>query len=152
MNQLIRETQAHGARWISIHDAHLSQILCQEDSVVFCFEDGFNLVENGKLVRKLHGRIELLECNSSEFSCNIIKRKTSRQGAKLYGRPVCLEELNNTLVTKKMYVEVFLELYGANHLHWRGELLPYRKNNKKHLAPLVTIDTMDFFPMIYLWE
>ena len=152
MNRLIREAQTHGERWISIHDAHISQILCQEHSVVFCFNDGFDLIENGQLERKLHGHIELLNCNSSDFSCNVIARRPTRQGAKLYGRPVCLEGLNKILASKNMYVEIFLELYGINHLHWRGELLPYKKITRKQLAPLVTIDTMDSFPMIYSWE
>ena len=83
-----------------------------------------------------------------KYRVNVIARRPTRQGAKLYGRPVCLEGLNKILASKNLYVEIFLELYGINHLHWRGELLPYKKITRKQLAPLVTIDTMDSFPMI----
>lgn len=152
MERLNREFSTNGDRWISIHDMHLSKISCLENSVVFCFEDGFNLIENTQLFRKSKGYIELFGCNYSDFSCSIFERRITKKGTKLYGRPISLEELNRILVSEKKCVEIFLELYDFNHLYWRGELLPHKTISKKNLAPLITIEAMEFFPMMYLWE
>ena len=152
MNRLARETPINGDKWISIHDMHLSQIKCKSSSVIFCFKDGFNLIENGRLLKTGSGCIELIGCNSSDFSCNVIKRIVSKQGTRLYGRPISLEKLNKMLVSKKNHVEVFLELYDYNHLYWRGEISPFKRLFKRQLAPIITIEAMNFFPMIYLWK
>lgn len=152
MNQLKRESPIQGEPWISIHDMHISQIICREKSVVFYFENGFDLIDNGQLIHKSKGRIELLGCNSSDLSCNIIKRRATRNGEKLYGRSASLEEINQMISKGKKIVEIFLELYDFNHFYWRGELLPYNRISKHLLAPIVTFETMGFFPMIYSWE
>lgn len=152
MNRLIREAPTKGNQWVSIHDMHISQILCRDNSVVFCFNEGFNLIEDGRLLRKSCGSIELVGCNPAELSCNIIKRIPSKKGEKLCGKPISPEELNKLLANKRKYIEVILELYDINCLYWRGEILPYNRIQKKRLMPYVTIEVMDFFPMIYSWE
>lgn len=151
MNLLKRESPINGDRWVSLHDARLTQIVYCENAVVFCFEEGFSLIENGQCYKANKGIVELSECNFSDFSCMLFKRRTTKKGAKLYGKPISLEELNKKLVSEKKYMELFIELYDFNHSYWRGELLPH-KCIFKRLAPLITIEAMDFFPMTYSWE
>ncbi|MBQ6239683.1 MAG: hypothetical protein IJK56_04885 [Firmicutes bacterium] len=150
MNQLMRESPIHGEKWISIHDMHISQIVCRENSVVFCFNEGFDLIEEGKLLRTGSASIELIGCNPQDISCKIIKRKPSNKGEKICGKPISLEKINKMLTKKKQCIEIFLELYNTNCMYWRGELLPYTR--KDRFMPYVTIETMDFYPMVYRWE
>lgn len=149
MKQLKRESPVKTDRWISIHDKKITQIVCDEDSVEFQFKDGFNLIEGNSIHSTKTGCIKLSGCDFNDFSCCIIRRKSSRKGAKLYGRPISLEELGELLSKKGKSVEVFLELYDSNFLYWRGALCPY---NKRGLSDWVVIETMDFFPMTYEWE
>lgn len=150
--QLERESPLCGQQWVSIHDKQLSNILCYENSVRFIFNDGFDLIENGQITRIGKGYIELKGCNSDDFSCHVIKRKTTKKGSKLFGKPITLEELSGILSDKRKTIEIYVELYDTNRFYWRGELHPYKKLFGKELSPLVTIETMDFYPMVYSWE
>ena len=152
MNQLVRESPINGSRWISLHDMQLTKVIFQKNSVVFFFENGFNIIEDDNVYRKTRGNINLLNCDSSDFTCSIIERRKTKQGVKLKGRPITLEGLNKMLVGEKKHVELFLELYDFNHLYWRGEMHPYKQILNRRLAPLVIIEAMDFFPMVYSWE
>ncbi len=151
MDQLLRHSPINGEKWISIHDMHLSSILWQKNSVSFIFENGFIMIENDQIKKKEKGVIELCGCSPSDCSCRIIKRKRTRLGTKTYGRTVSLENLNKILIKKKQYIEIVLELYDANYMYWRGEMLPNRKTING-LAPYVTIEIMGFFPMKYSWK
>lgn len=150
MNQLMRESPIHGKKWISIHDMRICQIVCRENSVVFCFSEGFDLIEEGKVLRTGSASIELIGCNPQDVSCKIIKRKSSKKGEKICGKPLSLDKINRMLARKKQYIEIILELYDINCMYWRGELLPYTR--KGRFMPYVTIETMDFYSMVYTWD
>lgn len=149
MEQIKRDDPLYSGRWVSIHDKKITAIECNEKSVVFHFANGFDLIDNDQVVSTKNGRIELRGCNSDEFDCHIIRRKTSRKGAKLYGKPISLAALGELLSQKEKTVEIYLELYDVNFMHLRGELCPYKKHG---LSDCVVIETMDFFPMTYYWE
>ena len=149
MKQIKRDTPAIADRFISLHDKEITRIACGENSVVFYFDEGFTLVENGQAVSTKSGSVAFEGCNAEEFSCSIIKRKATRKGAKLYGTPISLAELGKMLSQKERSVEIYLELYDVNHTHWRGELCPYKKRG---LSDCVVIEMMDFVPMRYCWE
>ena len=154
MNSLKRQSPQNGERWISLHDKKLSRIElthrgATDNSVVFCFDGGFDLIENGKIRTVPEGRIELIGCAPGELRLYIFRRRCTKKGAVLRGTPVSVEKLGKMLDGKKT-AEIFLELYDANHLYWRAELLPHRSLFKR-LAPELTVETMDFFPMLYSW-
>lgn len=149
MKQLKRGSPANADRWVSLHDKRITKIVCEEDRVMFHFKDGFTVIEGNSANATKTGRLTLSGCDHDEFSCWIVRRKASRKGSKCYGKPVSLRELGELLSEKGKAIEIYLELYDANFLHWRGALCPY---NKRDLSDLVVIETMDFFPMTYEWE
>lgn len=149
MEQLVKEMPSNSGRWISLHDKNITSIVCNENSVQFYFDE-FTLVDGDNVTYTKGGYIELSDCNADEFSCYIIRRKTSPKGAKSYGKPIFLKELADMISEKDKSIELFLELYECNYFHWRGEFFPYDK--KHRLSDLVIIETMDFFPMTYYWE
>lgn len=143
MEQLERGSPAKGDRWVSLHDKRITKIVCDEDRVVFHFKEGFTVIQGNSANVTKTGRLTLSGCGPDEFSCWIVRRKTSRKGSKCYGKPISLRELGELLSEKGKTIEVFFELYDANFLHWRGALCPY---NKRGLSDLVVIETMDFSP------
>ena len=127
-NQLIIGPEINGDRWVSIHDMHIYHIFCRDNSVVFWFKEGFDLVENGLAHKTNNGYIELRGCEPSDLECMIFRRKQTKKGERVYGKPVSIEKLNKMLLKKNQCIEVFFELYDADTVYWRGELYPYPKN------------------------
>lgn len=143
------EFSAGSSRFVSLHDKRITQIVCAENSVEFHFENGFSLVDGNNTTSTKSGYVRLCGCSSDDFCCSIIKRKASRKGAKLHGKPISLKELGDLLSENKKSIEIFLELYNNNCLYWRGDLYPYKKRG---LNDWVIIEIMDFFSMTYDWE
>ena len=153
MNQLERAQPAFCELSISLHDRQITRISCNSQSTVFHFNKGFTLIHNNDALTTNAGYIELHGYDCNEFSCHIIKRYPTRKGARLQGLPITLKELDQLLVKKKQYIELYLELYDDNHFYWRGELLPHKRPfSRRQLAPIVVIETMGFPKMIYSWE
>ena len=151
MNNLRKETYVHSQPWISLHDKRITRIECDNQSVVFHFDEGFDLVDNDAVVRLNHGRVKLIGCKLEEISCHIIKRRFTDKGEVLHGKPMSIKALNRLLMCEGKYVEVFGELYNYNLIHWRCELCSYSQKENMHISPYVIIET-DFFPIEYSWD
>ena len=132
-----------------ICDSTIDEIICSEDSVRFVFSKGFYVIDEGVLFSCSYGYVELGNCSPSEISCHIIKREPTQEGAKLLGIPISIVELANVLSVEKQEIELYLELYDFNYLHWRGVLLPY---NSHALSDNILIETCGSFPIIFCWE
>jgi len=148
MKTVYENFQSHTNRRISICDAQINTIVCTENVVQFHFFEGFWLIDNNQVSPTKAGYIELVDCNADEFNCHLIRRKATPKGAKLYGLPLSLNELNNLLTQKNRKIEINMELYDFNSLHWRGTLLPYKKRG---LSDYVIIETTGCFPITYSW-
>ena len=140
MQQLKKERPDCAGRWISLHDKRITSIVCNENSVQFYFDE-FTLVDGDNVTYTKKGYIELSDCNADEFSCYIIRRKTSPKGAKSYGKPISLEKLANIISKNDKSIELFVELYDNVFFHWRGTFLPY---DKHRLSDYIIIETNDF--------
>lgn len=139
----------HAPKKFCICDCHIDAIDCMPDKVRFVFSKGFSVISGDELEESSSGYIELSDCDAGEFSCYIIQRESTPRGARLYGEPVSLNELADMLKFEKRKIEIFLELYDFNYFHWRGVLLPYKKDG---LSDEVVIETWGCFPMTYYWE
>jgi len=129
---------------ISICDSKIDKIIYSSDAVQFCFNDGLYLIKNDNISKSGKAYIELQGCDSDEFSCYIIKQKTSKNGAVLKGKPIPLKEIKKLLDKKKFQIEICLELYDFNYMYWRGEVFPYKKRG---LSDLVIIEMSGNFPV-----
>ncbi len=132
-----------------ICDAQIDEIICNENMVRFVFSKGFYVVEKNKVELTSKGDIEFLDCSSDEFICYILQREPTQLGAKVYGQPISLADLANMLIEKNQKIELFLELYDFNFLHWRGTLLPHKAEG---LSDNVIIETSGCFSITYSWE
>ncbi len=137
---------------VSLHDKVITEIVCKETHVDFHFAKGFDVIDGATVVPTKIGYVRFEQCDSEDFDCYIIKRWPTSKGLKLRGRQISLKKLSFLLKEKKASIEVYLELYDFNHTYFRGELLPTKSTAFRRLAPLVIIETMDFFPMTYTWE
>ena len=146
------DAPSHSGFWVSLCDRRITSIECHESSVIFHFADGFTVVDNDKVTTSKIGKVELVGCSSDDFSCYIIKRKTSRAGTLSRGKPISLEKLGQILSQKEKSIEIYLELYDMCFFHWRGEYAPYQKKRFRHRSDCIVIEAMDFFPMTYNWE
>ena len=149
MNQIVRDKPLQSNCWISIHDKRMTSIVCNDESILLYFADGFTLIEDDQIVAIPKGYIELSDCSPDNFNCIIIKRRKSKKGARLYGKSISLVELGKMLAKKRKSVEIYLEQYDFNLMHWRGEFFPCKKRG---LADCIVIEAMDFFTMTYHWD
>lgn len=131
----------------SIYDMCVDRIACGEDTVEFCFPDGFYLIENGQLVRTGRSSITL-HCNEDEFFCHVIHRTATPAGVEYHGIPLSLTELSHLLEAGRK-IELYQELFGYECLYWRGALLPY---NQEGLTDQVEMELCGNFAMTYTWE
>ena len=151
MTQFVKKKILYDETFVSLHDARFNHVYYHEGSVFFEFSDGFSVIEKGVLSKVTYGRVEFAGVNFEDLFCHIFKRKKSKKGSRLIGNPITPEELDKYLSKNGWKVELVLELYDSNHIHWRGIIVP-SKMSRKHLSTLVTIDLMDCCPIIYSWE
>lgn len=130
----------------SLCDCTIDKIICNEDSIKFVFSKGFFAVEAGGVASCSSGYVELNNCNPNELSCYIINRKPTQKGAQLLGIPLSIVDLADLLATNERGIEIYLELYDFNYLHWRGVLLPHNSNK---LSDNVLIETCGSFPITF---
>lgn len=148
MGHWVRKSQFNFNKWISLHDRKVTGIECKENSVEFMFDDGFDLIDGESCINVKPGRVELEECNSNEFRCYIIERQVSENGAILNGKAISLNELSK-LISKERTLEIHVELYDSDYMHFRGAFFPYEGRS---LSTVVVIETNDFFQMNYRWD
>lgn len=139
----------HTPKRFCICDAKIDLIACQEKTVRFVFSKGFHLVSCDNIQLASTGSIEISNCAANDFSCHVVHRETTPFGAKLFSEPIPLHELARIVNESGRQIEIFLELYDFNCLHWRGVLLPY---NMQGLSDHVVIEICGCFPMTYFWE
>jgi len=144
--QLNIEQFFHGEKKISICDAIIDKIIYNEVCVKFVFSDGFYIV--GEDEKCTEAYIEIKNCLPDDFSCYSIKRTSTKDGAKVTGTPIALETLSSLLELNKCRIELFLELYDVNYLHWRGVLLPYKEDD---LSDHIVIEICGTYPVTYSW-
>lgn len=149
MTHLIRARVSSKEPWVSIHDMYITDIVIGDDSVKFCFADGFNLVDNGQLIRTGPGDIEFLGCGSENFICDVIQGR----GPWYFGKLISLEKLRALLSKGKYRLEINVELYASNQMYWRGYLIPSDQHKRlftRRHNQVVTIEA-EYFPMKYSW-
>lgn len=132
-----------------ICDAHMDAISFSTGSIRFVFSKGLSKVTCDEVETEGKGYIELMDCDAEEFSCYFVQREPTSAGAQIYGKPISLVELANMLSSEESKIEIFLELYDFNYLHWRGVLLPHKNGN---LSNHIIIETSGRFTMICCWD
>lgn len=144
----VRNFQSNFNKWISLHDRKVTKIECKESSVVFMFDNGFDLIDGEKCINVKSGYVEIENCTSNDFRCYVIERQTSPSGAIFNGKPMSLSELSK-LISKERTLELHVELYDSDYMHFRGAFFPYEGHS---LSTIVVIETNDFFQMNYYWN
>ena len=146
MQFLYKHFPADSERSVSICDALIYKVSCEDEKVSFFFRNGFCIDEEKHWINADQGCLEFLCCNADEFSCHVIKRTPSKEGDLLQGKPISLCELGNLLDNENRQIEIFLELYDVNNMYWRGVLLPY---NPTGLSDRIDIELSGQFAMRY---
>lgn len=149
MKQLEKTKPFDYNKWVSIHDKKITEIICGEHFVQFVFKNGFDLIDKENVSTVCNGRITMKNCTANDFKCKIITTRTSKSGLKIFGHAIPMEKINDMLSNKKCEIEIYLELYDFNFMYWRGTI---RSNDKKKRNKIITIETNDFFPIIYSWD
>lgn len=149
MELSLQRFPTYDQRKISICDQIIDQIIYGENSVAFHFAKGFYYCHEGRITATATGCITLESCTPDEFTCYLINPCFSQDGAKLVGTPLHLENLADYLTSENRQIEIYLELYDFNFLHWRGVLKPY---NDSGLSDRIIIELAGDFPITYTWE
>lgn len=147
MRQTYNQYPSHNDKRFCICDSQIDSIILENNTVRFLFSNGYYGFDHGQITPTSPGYIEFADCDPSEFTCYIIERSPSEMGAKMVGYPISLENLVYLLTEEERKVEIFLEMYDFNYLHWRGVLLPYRDQG---LSDIITIEISGCYPMSYV--
>ena len=139
----------YSERNFSISDSYIGRIDIENDCVRFCFPNGFFCVDHGKIRKTNSSYIEIDDCDADEFNCYYFNREKSENGAILYGQPISLSELGLMLIKTGSKLEVYLELYDFDFLHWRCILVPYQPDG---LSSRIDIEISGHYPFAYYWE
>lgn len=140
---------SHQISKVSICDACIGSIQHLENAIRFIFPEGFFIVSDDEVIKSSFGYIELSDCTANDVFCYFFRRSPSPQGAILQGDPLSTVELAELLERKDHILEIFMELYDFNCLHWRGVLLPCTTEG---LSDHVTIEAYGEFLVTYFWE
>ena len=135
----------------SLCDCFIEKISVNSDSIVFVFSEGF-IVINGTYIRHSHaGQVRMLGLEPDDLSCWIMKRHSTKRGAKLCGKPISIEKLSQYLDRKKLKIELFAEMYEAYRLHWRGAFYPSEHRRLNTHVVIETISDSDI-ELEYTWD
>lgn len=146
MQYFYKSFPTYPERRVSICDAQIYKVRCEDEKVSFFFRNCFFIDEETHWMKADQGCLEFLCCNANEFSCHIIKRTPSKEGDVLHGEPISLVDLGNLLDNENRNIEIFLEMYDFYNMYWRGALLPY---NCTGLSDRIDIELSGQFAMRY---
>ena len=149
IHHLKRIQPDNGKTWVSLHDVRITKIKCENNHVIFFFKNGFDLIDNGELIKTKKGAVVMGDCDDSNFSCEIIRGIKTRKGLISIASPITLGELGKML-SKWKALEIYVELYDSNHFYWKADIYSYSKIGL--ISSEVTIQSMDALPITYYWE
>lgn len=131
-------------------DHIIDRITITSEAVTFSFPNGFSLLNDKEMIISGSGSVRVIGCSPQEgINCWIIRRRATKQGAKLYGKPVSLSKLSELLEKKKLKIEIFCEMYEQHRLYWKGVLLP---SNNLRLSTLVIFESVNDYKIEYSWN
>ena len=149
MREILRDDSLYTNRKFSLCDCFITHISIEADAVVFHFCEGFSVIEGDAIHHTHSGQVRLSGLEADDLSCWIIKRKATRQGSKLYGKPISIEKLVQLLERKNLQIELFAEMYEAYRFHWRGAFCPA---SRRRLSTLVVLETTADLELEYIWD
>lgn len=149
MREILRDDSLYTNRKFNLCDCFIERISVDANAVVFHFREGFSVIEGDTINYTHSGQVRILGLEADDLSCWIIKRKATRQGSKLYGKPISIEKLAQLLERKNLQIELFAEMYEAYRFHWRGTLHP---SSHRRLSTLVVLETTADFELEYIWD
>ena len=152
MNTLKIDPDTTPTQFISLHDSRITSIRYSKNSVTFGFDEGFDLIEDSEVRHTGPGAVSFEDCSFDDFFCYKIRCKPNKNGLKIRGKEIYIEELDYRFFSINKYIEVFTELYSENHMLWKAEIYPHSKFKFSKSSYQIVFETMGRFPMIYTWR
>ena len=150
MTEILEQYPSFTTSRFSLCDHIIDQIIVSSEDVTFVFPEGFSIVgKDGDTISE-SGYVRIVGSSAHEdISCWIIKRKATKQGSKLFGKPISLSKLSLMMKRKGRKIQLFSEMYEQHRLYWRGVLLPCKLRG---LSTWVIFETIHDFQIEFGWK
>jgi len=124
---------------LSLHDTRISDIVIENDTITFVFDDGIYIIEDKEAVRSGKATVSFYNVDFDFCRVSCIERN-------FYRKQMDIRDFAKKLAQDLVIIEIIDETYGYNQAKFSCIIITEEQWIDCH------IDIYHFGPMKYLWE